>query len=287
MTIDGDSMTLQQLRRQLRQQFQAHGIGSPEADSGLLLMYALELTKTQLLLRDFELTEAQRQTVSTLAGRRLAGEPVQYITGTCPFMDLIFTVNPATLIPRQDTELLVEAVSARLGAFPAPISLWDIGCGSGCIGISLAHQHPSLQVTELDISAAALRTAAETARRYHLEDRIRFQQHDILTGMPELPPPDVIVSNPPYIPSGHIAGLQREVREHEPLAALDGGADGLCFYRRILADAPLRTGGLLAFEIGYDQGETVPALMRAGEYQDVTLLHDLGGNPRVALGLRI
>lgn len=281
---DGDYMKLQQLRRNLRKEFEDHAIESPEADSGLLLMYALNLTKTQLLIQDFELSAQQYQKVETLARRRIQGEPIQYITGFCPFMDLVFAVNPATLIPRQDTEILVEAVSERLGDFSEPVSLWDIGCGSGCIGISLAYAHPTLTVTELDISEAALRTAHETAKRYNLDNRIRFLKHDILSGMPKLPPPKVIVSNPPYIPSDDIAGLQREVREYEPLSALDGGADGLIFYRKILHDAPLQSGGLLAFEIGYDQGESVPALMKEQGYRSVTLLRDLSGNPRVVLG---
>ncbi|MBQ2614370.1 MAG: peptide chain release factor N(5)-glutamine methyltransferase [Clostridia bacterium] len=276
-------MTLQELRKQLKEEFLINEIESPEADSGLLLMHALHLSKTELLLQNHTLADEDVAAVLQLASRRIKGEPVRYILGVCPFMDLEFAVNPATLIPRPETELLVEAVSERISG-NSPLSLWDIGCGSGCIGITLAHRHPNLSVTELDISQRALDTAQTTAERYELSARIDFIKHDILTGMPNLSPPDIIVSNPPYIPTKDLAGLQKEVHLFEPQTALDGGEDGLMFYRSIIANAPLPPGGLLAFEIGYDQGESVPRLMEESGYKDVTLLHDLAGHPRVVFG---
>ncbi len=278
-------MTLQELRKQLKEEFLLHEIESPEADSGLLLMHVLHLSKTELLLQNRPLAEQEVADVLQLANRRIKGEPIRYILGFCPFMDLEFAVNAATLIPRPETELLVETVSKQI-LKDSPLSLWDIGCGSGCIGITLAHRHPNLSVTELDISKKALDTARTTAERYGLSDRIGFIKHDILKGMPDLSPPDIIVSNPPYIPTKDLAGLQKEVRLFEPYSALDGGEDGLIFYRSIIANAPLSQGGLLAFEIGYDQGESVPRLMEESGYRDVTLLHDLSGHPRVVFGFQ-
>ncbi|MBE5039417.1 peptide chain release factor N(5)-glutamine methyltransferase [Ructibacterium gallinarum] len=277
-------MTLQTMRKTLRTLFQSENIESPETDSGLILMHILQINKNQLLLTNPQISEMHQQEIMNLAYRRIQGEPVRYLIGSCPFMDLTFDVNPSVLIPRPDTELLVEAVSKQLSRYPKNSMLWDIGCGSGCIGISLAHMHPSLHVTELDISQKALDTATATACRYHLENRIRFVHHDILSGWPSLPAPAVIVSNPPYIPSSSISNLQKEVRDFEPQTALDGGPDGLLFYRKIISDAPLLSGGLLAFEIGYDQGSSVPELMKNGDYTDVTLLYDLSHLPRMVLG---
>lgn len=277
-------MTLKELRAELINLFKSHNIESPEADSGLLLMHVFNLDKTRLLLENFSVDSDCYHKALSLANRRISGEPVRYILGSCPFMDLDFEVNPSTLIPRQDTEILVDAVSERIDAFKAPVTMWDIGCGSGCIGISLAFKHVNLRVTEFDISDDALKTAERTAHRYSLLSRISFVRHDILKGMPNLPSPQIIVSNPPYIPTDVIRTLQHEVKDFEPVSALDGGSDGLVFYRKIIKDAPLSPGDLLAFEIGYDQGSSVPDLMESCGYKNITLLHDLSGNPRVVLG---
>lgn len=279
--------TLQKFRQELKQLFLEHQIESPETDAGLLLMHILGINKTQLLTKDLTLTPTQETQVMELATRRAQGEPVHYLLGSCPFMDLEFYVNPATLIPRPETELLVEVVLEYLKENQQPTTLWDIGCGSGCIGISLAHSCKSLQVVELDISEQALKTAEKTAKKYGLQDRIQFLHHDILGGMPEgLTQPRVIVSNPPYIPTKDVEQLMTDVKDYEPRSALDGGADGLDFYRKIVQDAPLPEGGLLAFEIGYDQGEAVPRLMKEAGYQKIELLQDLSGLDRIVTGVR-
>lgn len=277
-------MTLQDLRREVKELFKENNIDSPEADSGLLLMHIFNLSKTRLILDNFAITNQQLEQTMSMANRRISGEPIQYIIGHCPFMDLDFKVNSSTLIPRQDTEILVETVS-RFIEENGSATLWDIGCGSGCIGITLAHIHPKLFVTEFDISQTALDTAKETAKFYNLTDRINFVCHDILSGMPDLPKPDIIVSNPPYIPSNDILTLQQEVKDFEPLSALDGGEDGLIFYREIAKNAPLHHGGMLAFEIGYDQGDSVPRILRENGYNDINLIYDLSGNPRVVTGI--
>ena len=278
-------MTLQQLRRELYILFKSKNIESPEADSGLIIMHVLKLSKTALLLDNSEVSDSAAAEIIKLAHRRANGEPVRYIIGTCPFMQLEFYVNKSTLIPRQDTEILVETVSDMIDSNNDTV-LWDIGCGSGCIGITLAYMHTRLSVYEFDISETALETAAKTAKRYSVDNRISFVKHDILSGMPKLDKPQIIVSNPPYIPTDSLNGLQREVIGYEPVAALDGGEDGLKFYKKIIHDAPLGKGGLLAFEIGYDQGESVPRIMENNGYKNIRLIRDLSGNPRVVLGYK-
>ena len=278
-------MTLQQLRKELYILFKAKNIESPEVDSGLIIMHVLKLSKTALLLDNSEVSDSAAAEIIKLAHRRADGEPVRYIIGTCPFMQLEFYVNKSTLIPRQDTEILVETVSDMIDSNKDTV-LWDIGCGSGCIGITLAYMHTRLSVYEFDISETALETAAKTAKRYSLDNRISFVKHDILSGMPRLDKPQIIVSNPPYIPTGSLDSLQREVIGYEPVTALDGGEDGLKFYKKIIHDAPLGKGGLLAFEIGYDQGESVPRIMENNGYKNIRLIRDLSGNPRVVLGYK-
>ncbi len=278
-------MTLQQLRRELYILFKSKNIESPEADSGLIIMHVLKLSKTALLLDNSEVSDSAAAEIIKLAHRRANGEPVRYIIGTCPFMQLEFYVNKSTLIPRQDTEILVGTVSDMIDSNKDTV-LWDIGCGSGCIGITLAYMHTRLSVYEFDISETALETAAKTAKRYSVDNRISFVKHDILSGMPKLDKPQIIVSNPPYIPTGSLNSLQREVIGYEPVAALDGGEDGLKFYKKIIHDAPLGKGGLLAFEIGYDQGESVPRIMENNGYKNIRLIRDLSGNPRVVLGYK-
>ena len=278
-------MTLQQLRRELYILFKSKNIESPEADSGLIIMHVLKLSKTALLLDNSEVSDSAAAEIIKLAKRRIDGEPVRYIIGTCPFMQLEFYINKSTLIPRQDTEILVETVSDMIDSNKDTV-LWDIGCGSGCIGITLAYMHTRLSVYEFDISETALETAAKTAKRYSVDNRISFVKHDILSGMPKLDKPQIIVSNPPYIPTDSLNGLQREVIGYEPVAALDGGEDGLKFYKKIIHDAPLGKGGLLAFEIGYDQGESVPRIMENNGYKNIRLIRDLSGNPRVVLGYK-
>ena len=278
-------MTLQQLRRELYILFKSKNIESPEVDSGLIIMHGLKLSKTALLLDNSEVSDSAAAEIIKLAKRRIDGEPVRYIIGTCPFMQLEFYINKSTLIPRQDTEILVETVSDMIDSNKDTV-LWDIGCGSGCIGITLAYMHTRLSVYEFDISETALETAAKTAKRYSVDNRISFVKHDILSGMPKLDKPQIIVSNPPYIPTDSLNGLQREVIGYEPVAALDGGEDGLKFYKKIIHDAPLGKGGLLAFEIGYDQGESVPRIMEDNGYKNIKLIRDLSGNPRVVLGYK-
>lgn len=225
--------------------------------------------------------------------RRLKREPVAYILGTAGFYGLEFEVGPAVLIPRPDTELLVEIVSAHVSARAQAaaahkghslLRLLDIGTGSGCIPLSLLRLHADLTATGVDLSPQALAVARRNAARLGVSERMTLMEGDFLAMDPQVlcAPYDIVVSNPPYIPTADVETLMPDVRVHEPRMALDGGADGLVFYRRLAGWAAglLRPGGLMAVEIGWDQGDSVPAVFRCAGL-DPVLHRDLAGRPRV------
>ena len=238
-------MTLKELRRKVTETLADGGVSSAEAEAMLLLMYAFGLDKTQVLTKEMTVTDGMVISVRALANRRLHGEPIQYIIGGTEFMSLNFWVDKNVLIPRPETELLVETVIERLrrqGTEGAGIV--DVGSGSGCIGISLAHYLTDIHVTGIDISPEAVALAQRNAERNRVEKRVHFITYDICRGFPSLAHPvDFVVSNPPYIPTQEISNLQIEVAGYEPFAALDGGEDGLLFYRSIAGSAPLKAGG--------------------------------------------
>ena len=264
-------------------------IGAPAADAGVLLCHVLRRDRAFLYAHGEEAVEPEQESrYLELIARRCAGEPLQYITGHQEFMSLDFQVNPAVLIPRQDTEILVEEVLGHVrGLRGGTVNILDVGTGSGCIAVSLAHYIPSAFVTAVDISIKALETAAANACVNRVNGRISFLQGSLFDRVAEETLFDVIVSNPPYIPTWELEHLQREVRDHEPRAALEGGADGLEFYRRITEQAVrhLKPGGLLAFEVGYGQAPEVCGLME-GVYEAVRTVRDLAGTERVVLGCK-
>ncbi|MGM0442716.1 MAG: peptide chain release factor N(5)-glutamine methyltransferase [Fibrobacterota bacterium] len=222
------------------------------------------------------ISRAHRQKAAAILARFRSGEPLAYILGSGFFFDRNYTLSRATLIPRQDTETLVYACLEAEAA--ADMQVLELGTGAGIIPQSLSAKRPSWHFTSTDISTKALITAREnTGPAVHLVNCSRF---DALKKGPFF---DIIISNPPYIPSKTCTELDRSVREHEPLSALDGGRDGLDFYR-YLADegsAYLRPGGRIYLEIGWDQGATVPALLTSQGWKDVRCLQDLGGRNRV------
>lgn len=224
------------------------------------------------------------QTVIDYAHRCASGEPLEYVLGTQEFMSLEFDVNPSVLIPRADTETLVEIIIDECKKSGKALKLLDIGAGSGCIGISIAYYTDNTHITEADISTDALSTAKGNAEKNNVSSRIDFINCDILSEIPD-GKFDIIVSNPPYIETDIIDTLDINVRDFEPHTALDGGADGLVFYRRITEIAPdmLTSGGLLAFEIGYNQGESVSKLMNVN-FDNVRVIKDLCQNDRVVIG---
>lgn len=258
-------------------------------DAELLLRHTLGLSPAQLRAYPERVLKPDEQNrLHASVKRRLAHEPVQYITGEQEFYGLALHVSPAVLVPRPETELLVEAVIAEFrGASEAPIRIVDVGTGSGAIAIALAAHLPGAELTALDISPAALAVARENVARHHLQGRIRLIESDLLFGLPANEARfDAIVSNPPYVPESDRDSLHPEVRDHEPATALFAGFTGLDVYRRLIpqAYAWLRPGGLLAMEFGYRQREQLRALLAS--WKDVRFLEDLQGIPRILLARR-
>ena len=267
-------------------------IEAPVVDTGVILSFVLQRDRVFLYSHgDYELTEDEKKRFLDAASRRAGGMPVQYITGCQEFMSLSFRVTPDVLIPRHDTEILVETVINLVKieqGRPSQQNFLDIGTGSGCIAVSLAYYMDNCHVTAIDISEKALDVARINAVKNGVADRIAFVKSDMFSGLPGLPPDimfDAIVSNPPYIPQDDIKGLQAEVREYEPHTALDGGNDGLCCYRAIVEVSPrfLKRGGLLAFEVGYNQADAVCGIMM-DRFADILVTRDLTGHSRVVSG---
>ena len=221
-----------------------------------------------------------------LVERRAAGEPLQYITGHQEFYKLDFEVTPDVLIPRPETELLVETALDLLDEREGPALVLDVGTGSGCIAVSLLHELPDARAVGADISERALRVAARNAARAGVNDRLRLVASDGLAALdPARARFDMIVSNPPYVAEDALAGLQREVRDHEPRLALTPGGDGLRVIRALLSDAPrfLSPGGHMLLEIGFDQSEAVEGLIDPRAWRLLDIHKDLQGIPRTVV----
>ncbi len=273
-------MVIAELTREIKAAIQ--NSDAPELEADYIIMEAADMTREEYIISkraplDGRIIEKAR----AMAARRAAGEPLAYILGYAEFMGLRFKVDPSTLIPRQDTETLVERAAELIGSADARVL--DIGCGSGCVGISIAHFCRGAEVTLLDVSADALRTAEENAEKNGV--CAKFARCDILSEMPE-GEYDMIVSNPPYIETDAISGLQTEIKDYEPKIALDGGKDGLMFYRRIaqIGDKLLRSGGMLVLEIGCRQADSVAEIM--SDYKEIRCKNDLCGNNRVLSGIK-
>jgi release factor glutamine methyltransferase len=264
------------------------GIAEAKRSAEYLLAHALDQKRLQLYLRfDQPVSDEELERYRPLVRRRLRGEPVQHIIGSTEFYGLEFTVSPEVLIPRPETEHLVEAVVDHCRAeSTSDLHILDIGTGSGVIAVTLARQLPAIRITAIDISEDALRIAAANARLNAVEDRIEYAQLDFLSEVPGDGPYDIVVSNPPYIPAADMPGLQPEVRDFEAASALTDNADGLTFYRRIAAISPrlLRSGGLLAVEIGYGQALAVVTLFEQAQLRDMHIIRDYSGIERVILG---
>jgi len=253
---------------------------TPRLDAELLLAHILGLSRTDLYAHPERLLLAhQLVAYQALLERRAVGEPLPYLTGHIEFYGLDMAVNAHVLIPRPETETLVDLA---LGKVQGCTFLADVGTGSGCIAIALAVHAPQARIMALDLSPGALDVARANAGRHGVADRITFLQSDLLAALPKAV--DLIVANPPYVAADEWPGLPREVREHEPQLALDGGPDGLDVIRRLLEQAParLRPGGALLVEIGAGQGAAATRLARqlypaAG----VAIQPDLAGRDRV------
>ena len=272
-------MTPALLLRETSKLFRSAGIPDPETDSALLLSFLTGKAPLSLRLdSETELSPDLLQSFDTLARRRLSREPLQYITGEAPFLGRVFFVDPRVLIPRPETEELCRFV---LECFPATgvAEILDLCCGSGCIGLSLAAERPDFRVTLSDISGDALAVSAFNAER--LSVRVSLHRGDLAEGLPAASF-DYIISNPPYIPSAECPSLQPEVLR-EPVLALDGGVDGLDFYRRIASKSfsLLRPGGHLFLEVGYGEAEDVSAVLSADGFDRIEIRNDFSGIPRM------
>jgi release factor glutamine methyltransferase len=260
------------------------GNDDAKREAEILLAHVLGCDRIHLFTRyEEQPAEAERTKFRELIQRRVAGWPVAYLVGSRGFYLLDFEVNPAVLIPRPDTEVLVLEALKRLKPLGAPEVL-DLGTGSGCIAISLAHQKKDARVTATDVSPDALDVARRNAAKTKVADRIAFLQGDLFAPLPPGSQFDLIASNPPYVAQGEFPSLAPDVRDHEPRLALDGGPDGLAFYRRIAKDAPalLKPGGSLLLEVGYTQDEAVRGLLAERPELEVgPTLKDTGGHPRV------
>ena len=274
-------MVVRELLQKTINTLKAGKIDNAVFDANLIVRKVLKLSPIDMVLSyNKEVNSENAQAVENYTKRRCLNEPLQYILKAQEFMGLEFYVDENVLIPRADTETLTEAVLKR----NTGMNVLDICTGSGCIALSIAHYNKKAYVTGLDISEKALDVAKRNAENLNLSDRVRFIKTDILKEFP-FGVYDVITANPPYIESEVIGSLQKEVRLHEPRIALDGGEDGLVFYRRITEIAPrlLAVGGRIYFEVGYDQAEKVKGLMR-NDFENIEVIKDLCGKERVVCG---
>ena len=254
-------------------------------DAEMLLMHALHLGRAAVFAHPERfLTAEQEQHYAALLAQRMRALPMQYITGEQEFFGLRFRVTPDVLIPRPETEHLVEAVLERL-PHDRPVAIADVGTGSGAISVALAHALPLAHVAALDLSGDALLIARENAAAHDVGGRLRFEQSDLLDAVADQTF-DAVVSNPPYLAFAERAALHEQVRAFEPAMALFAGETGLEIYERLIPQAAgvLRPGGLLALEIGFGQRESISHLLQ--DWQNVSFVDDLQGIPRVALALR-
>jgi release factor glutamine methyltransferase len=261
------------------------GIGNARLETEWMLCSALGMDRVGLYVNyDRPLLQTELVVFREMVARRAKREPLQYILGTQEFMGLEFEVSNAVLVPRHDTETLVEEAVKRSNGAKRVL---DVGVGSGCIAVSLAKALPDAEVFGVDTSREALEVAGKNARRNSVNvTLIRGSMFKPVDGTAF----DLIVSNPPYIPSSDIAGLQPEVRDYEPREALDGGADGLNFYRSIIQEAVryLNSGGWLIFEVGIRQAPQVLQLFeKEGLYENLFTVRDAGGIERVVGGMKI
>jgi len=265
----------------------ASSIEEARFEAELLLTGALGLKKSELILYQSKIIEDKSfKCYQELVKRRLKHEPTAYILGSQPFLGLDIIVNRSVLIPRPETELLAETAikiirSHPLPPTPYPLTIADIGTGSGCIAVYLAKQFPAAQIIGIDSSAAAITVAKQNAKRLGVADRCQFVVGNLLDPLKNKV--DLIVANPPYIPTKDIAGLQPEVRDWEPRKALDGGGDGLDYIRKLLEQAArhltAEPSGSLLIEFGFGQAEKINELAKK-QFASVTIKKDLAGIDR-------
>jgi release factor glutamine methyltransferase len=287
-----DDRTLGGVLRSAAARLEAAGFTPADArvDARLLARHAFRLDEAALIVRELDAppTDGFARFVGLVA-RRASHEPVAYILGSREFYGREFEVTPAVLIPRPETELIVELALARFPDRRAPLEIVDVGTGSGCLAVTLALEFEATLVVATDVSAGALEVARRNARRHGVAHRVAFHQVSLVAGVDQV---DLVVSNPPYIPVGQRQTLPSDVRDFEPHLALFSGADGLGVIRslvRHVADAGVlaRGTGWLLFEVGVGQADAVRRLLHEdGRYEDISLADDLQGIPRTACARR-
>jgi release factor glutamine methyltransferase len=286
-----DELTIADALREAATALRVAGLPEPRREAGSLLSHVVGRDSAFLITHaDEMLTADERAAFRAGVARRVAGEPFQYIAGRQEFYGLEFEVTPDVLIPRPETELLVETALELLKGTDAPF-ICDVGTGTGCIAVVLLHEREDARGFALDVSTSALTVAARNAEHHGVAERLRLIVSDCFDalGADEGVRFDLVASNPPYIAERDIEELQREVREHEPRVALTPGGDGLSVVRRLVSEAPrfLKPGGHLVIEIGFGQHEQVAALVDSQVWTLLDIRRDLQGIPRtVVLKLR-
>jgi release factor glutamine methyltransferase len=283
-----EPLTVRRALADATRRLRAQGCHSPRLDAEILLAEALGTTRERLFAEpERELEAADAAAFAAMVGRRARREPVAYIVGHKAFRTIDLHLSEDTLIPRPETETLVEVALEKLALCDRPVPrLLDVGTGSGAVALAVAAEHPSVEVVASDAHRDALEVARLNAARLGLAGRVRFVVSDLFRDLPGGARFEVIVSNPPYVAGDSLDGLEPEIRGYEPQAALLGGVDGLDFYRRIVPEATtwLEPGGHLAVEIPDVSPDAVMRLFAdAGRYEDVDLRRDLGGLPRVVV----
>ncbi len=283
--LDPMAIPIAEAMSQATQTLREAGVPEPRRDAGSLLSFVIRKDRTFLISHpDDLLLKEEINLFRATVVRRAMGEPLQYITGIQDFFGREFRVSPDVLIPRPETELLVEAALEVINEQTSLIC--DIGTGSGCIAVTLLCERAHVQAVAVDISVEALEIAKQNANAHSVSDRITFAVSDCFAELdPGVDQFDLVVSNPPYVSAGVVSGLQREVKDHEPLLALSPGQDGLIVIRRLIREAPafVRGNGHLIMEIGFDQGEAVQRLVGDEPWKLIDIRPDLQGIPRIVV----
>ena len=284
--------TVLQLINWTKDYFPRKGVDEPRLSAEVLLSHVLGCKRVKLYTQFDRVVESEHlDRFRELVRRAAAGEPVAYLVGMKEFYSLTIRLSPDVLIPRPETELLVDVVLEYARSCSGEVKLWDVCTGSGCVAVAAAYNCDRLIVLATDISTASLEIARQNVQQYQLERRIRLAKANLLDlpqNAQDMPPFDVITANPPYVSKAQMEKLPPAVR-YEPALALYGGVDGLDFIRRIISQAAdyLRPGGVLAIEIGFDQAERVYDLLcQTTRYERITFLKDLAGRERVALAYK-
>ena len=291
MLASQSPMILREALKQGGGELRAANVPSPVLAAELLLMHVVGASRAWLYAHaDDPLDAGAAERYGELIRRRSAGTPTQYLTGHQEFWGLEFEVTPDVLIPRPETEHVMEVAIGRLGKERSrePLRVADVGTGSGCLAVALARELPAARIFATDVSPRALAVARRNAARHGVAERIAFVESDLLAAF--LPRSlDLVVSNPPYIGRKEAASLPREVREHEPAEALFGGEEGMEAYPTLIAEAAERliASGVLVVELGYEVSERVEALLDTADWRDIAITNDLAGIPRVLSAVRI